>query len=166
MTPSGTPKPSFRARINRNSRKLGLPVPVSGLARFSIKGVWRKFEEEGPDPTVVILKCRARIAKRTTEHRLTGDAAFPMPEGTEFAELEVLYPSDYASLEVSITPIERAPNQWRAKPERPLSGARRRSKGKPKKSLGPRKALEAMVNPLARSTSRPVAFQLANSLRL
>jgi len=120
MNTAEAPKPSFRARIDRNTRKLGLPVPVSGLARFSIKGVWRDFASEGPDPSVVILKCRARIAKRTTEHRLTEDAAFPMPEGTEFAELEVLFPSDHASLEVSIAPIERASNPWRDKPERPL----------------------------------------------
>jgi hypothetical protein len=91
MKTTEAPKPSFRARIDRNTRKFGLPATVSGLARFSIRGVWRKFEEEGPDPTVVILKCRARIAKRTTEHRLTQDADFPLLEGTEFAELEVLY---------------------------------------------------------------------------
>ncbi|WP_289297541.1 hypothetical protein [uncultured Reyranella sp.] len=110
---AGTPaaaNPSFRARLDRNTHKLGLPVPVSGLARFSISGVWRKFEEEGPDPTVVILRCRAKIAKRTTEHRLTNDTSFQMPETTQFAELEVLYPSDHARLEVSITPIEPAPS--------------------------------------------------------
>ena len=91
-------KPSFYARFDRHTHKLGLPVLVSGLAHFSIKGVWRKFEEEGPDPTVVILRRRAKIAKRTTEHRLTDDTSFPMPGTTQFAELEVLYPSDYARL--------------------------------------------------------------------
>ena len=118
---AGTPaaaKPSFRARIDSNTHKLGLPVPVSGLARFSIQGVWRNFEEEGPDPTVVILRCRAKIAKRTTEHRLTGDASFPLPDTTQFAELEVLSPSDYADLEVAITPMMSGHMIHQRKPER------------------------------------------------
>lgn len=119
---AGTPaaaKPSFRARIDRNTHKLGLPVPVSGLASFSIKGAWRNFEEEGPDHTVVILRCRAKIAKRrTTEHRLTADASFPMPETTQFAELEVLSPSDYANLEVAITPMVSGHMIHQRKPER------------------------------------------------
>ncbi|WP_289298274.1 hypothetical protein [uncultured Reyranella sp.] len=120
---AGTPaaaNPSFRARIDRNTSKLGLPVPVSGLARFSIKGVWRDFASEGPDPTVVILKCRAKIAKRTTEHRLTDDTSFQMPETTQFAELEVLYPSDHANLEVAITPIAPGRMAQQRKPERHL----------------------------------------------
>ena len=62
MNTTDAPKPSFRARIDRNTRKLILPVPVSGLARFAIKGIWRDFANEGPDPTVVILKARAKIA--------------------------------------------------------------------------------------------------------
>jgi hypothetical protein len=111
-------KPSFRARIDRNTHKLGLSVPVSGLALFSIQGVWRDIATEGPDPTVVILKARAKIAKRTTEHRLTQDADFQLPEGTEFAELEVLYPSDHASLEVSIMPIEPGPSARQRKLEK------------------------------------------------
>lgn len=118
----GTPaaKPSYRARVDRNTSKLGLPVPVSGLALFSIKGVWRKLEEEGPDHTVVILRCRAKIAKRATEHRLTNDTSFQMPETTQFAELEVLYPSDYANLEVAITPITPGRMAQQRKPERYL----------------------------------------------
>lgn len=118
---AGTPaaaNPSFRARLDRNTHKLGLPVPVSGLAHFSISGVWRKLEEEGPDPTVVILKCRAKIAKRTTEHRLTENADFQLPETTQFAELEVLHPSDYADLEVAITPIHPGRMPPSRKPER------------------------------------------------
>lgn len=118
---AGTPtaaKPSYRARVDRNTRKLGLPVPVSGLAHFSIKGVWRNFEDEGPDPTVVILRCRAKIAKRTAEYRLTGDTNFELPETTQFAELEVLYPSDYANLEVAITPIHPGRLPPPRKPER------------------------------------------------
>lgn len=114
------PKPSFRARIDRNTCKLGLPVPVSGLARFAIKGFWRDLANEGPDPTVVILRCRAKIAKRTTEHRLTEDASFLLPESTQFAELEVLYPSEHAHLEVSITPIEPGLRSRQCRPERSL----------------------------------------------
>ncbi len=91
MNATDAPQPSFRARIDRNTRKLILPVPVSGLARFAIKGIWRDFANEGPDPTVVILKARAKIAKRTTEHRLTDDASFPLPETVQHVELEVLY---------------------------------------------------------------------------
>lgn len=109
--------PSFRARIDRNTRKLVLPVPVSGLARFSIKGVWRDFATEGPDPTVVIVKSRAKIAKRTIEHRLTEDASFPLPETVQHVELEVQYPSDHARLEVTITPIEPGPTARQRKLE-------------------------------------------------
>lgn len=111
-------RPSFRARIDRNTRKLVLPVPVSGLARFAIKGIWRDFASEGPDPTVVILKARAKIAKRTTEHRLTDDASFPLPETVQHVELEVLHPSDHARLEVSITPIEPGPTARQRKLEK------------------------------------------------
>ncbi|KAF0098706.1 MAG: hypothetical protein FD144_4225 [Rhodospirillaceae bacterium] len=111
---------TFRARIDRNTRKLVLPVPVSGLARFSIQGVWRDFASEGPDPTVVIVKARAKIAKRTIEHRLTEDASFPLPETVQHVELEVQYPSDHARLEVSITPIEPGPTARQRSLERYL----------------------------------------------
>lgn len=117
---TGAAAPSFRARINRNTHKLWLPVPLTGLARFSIKGVWRKLEEEGPDPTVVILRCRAKIAKRTTEHRLTHDNSFQMPETTQLAELQVLYPSDDANLEVTITPVAPGRMSPQRKPEQYL----------------------------------------------
>ncbi len=99
----------YRARLDRNSHKVGLPVPVSGKATFAISGRWRVLEEEGPDPTVVILKCRARIAKRSSEHRLTDDTSFRLPEGTEFAELQVLDPSDHTDLNVTITALPRIP---------------------------------------------------------
>ena len=107
----------FRARIDRNSRKVGLPVPPSGLAQFTIKGTWRDFAAEGPDPSVVVLKCRARIAKRNSEHRLTRDQTFQLPEGTEFAELQVFDPSPVLDLEVTISDAPRVsaharPFEW------------------------------------------------------
>lgn len=106
----------YRARLDRNSRKIGLPVPASGRATFSISGRWRVLEEEGPDPTVVILKCRARLAKRSSEHRLTDDASFRLPEGTTYAELQVLDPSDHTDLHVTITPVASShgskPTRW------------------------------------------------------
>lgn len=123
----------YRARLDRNSHKVGLPVPVSGKATFSISGQWRVLEEEGPDPTVVILRCRARIAKRSSEHRLTDDATFRLPEGTEFAELQVLDPSDHTDLNVTIAALPPSPSAdvrpkgWRVVP----------SEGK---ADGPRKA--------------------------
>lgn len=120
MSTSAAATPTFRARIDRNTRKLILPVPVSGLARFGIKGVWRDFANEGPDPTVVILKARAKIAKRTIEHRLTDDASFALPETVQHVELEVLYPSDHARLEVMITPIEPGPTARQRSLERYL----------------------------------------------
>lgn len=117
MNATAAATPTFRARIDRNTRKLVLPVPVSGLARFSIKGIWRDFATEGPDPTVVIVKARAKIAKRTIEHRLTEDASFPLPETVQHVELEVQYPSDHARLEVTITPIEPGPSARQRKLE-------------------------------------------------
>lgn len=91
-----------------HSRKIILPVPASGRAVFSISGRWRVLEEEGPDPTVVVLKCRARLAKRSEEYRLTGDATFRLPKATIQAELEILSPSDHVDLRVTIAPVPSA----------------------------------------------------------
>lgn len=100
--------PTYHASIDRNSRKIVLPVPASGRADFSISGRWRILEEEGPDPTVVVLKCRARLAKRSQEYRLIGDATFRLPEKTVQAELEILSPSDHVDLRVTIAPVPAA----------------------------------------------------------
>lgn len=109
---SPTSQEIYRARLDRNSRQIGLPVPTSGKATFSISGRWRVLEEEGPDPTVVILKCRARLAKRSSEHRLTDDTSFRLPEGTEFAELQVLDPSDHTDLNVTIAALPPSPSAY------------------------------------------------------
>lgn len=110
-------QPTYRAHIDRNARKIILPVPASGRADFSISGRWRVLEEEGPDPTVVILKCRARIARRSAEYRLTRDASFRLPEALLGAELEILSPSDHVDLNVTIAPVPTSSGssyeQWR-----------------------------------------------------
>jgi hypothetical protein len=64
-------------------------------------------------PRLARADCRARIAKRSGEYRLTKDTAFSLPEGTEFAELRVLHPSDYVDLEVTIMPVVTLPAHMR-----------------------------------------------------
>lgn len=97
------------ARISRNTSRIALSTPARGDALFTIAGHWRDLDIEGPDPTVVVLTCRTRVAKRNSEHRLTADASFQLPEGTESIELKVLNPSPNVDLVATVTAIASAP---------------------------------------------------------
>lgn len=103
--PAFTPQ---HARITRNTSRVALSAPAKGDALFTISGRWRILADEGPDPTAVMVKCRTRVAKRSSEHRLTADASFVLPEGTESIELKVLDPSPNVDLLVTVTAIAPA----------------------------------------------------------
>lgn len=104
--PAFTPQ---HARITRNTSRVALSAPAKGDALFTIAGHWRNLADEGPDPTAVVLTCRTRKSKRNSEHRLTADASFQLPEGTESIELKVLDPSPNVDLLATVTAIAPAP---------------------------------------------------------
>ena len=96
-----------RARIDRGTHHVVLPVP-KGHSTFSIAGNW--FDDEW-GPTVVTLICRTGKASRNSEHVLTRDAAFPLPETTNQIEVRVNTSTPSTSLEVTVTTTPPQPRK-------------------------------------------------------
>lgn len=109
------PAKPFRARITRHTSKLVLSLPQAEQLHFTIAGRWRDFAVDGPDPTVVTLRYRARKPNRSSESRLTHDTHRPilLPVGTYYAELIVTDPSPVTDLEVTVTPVPALPAHLR-----------------------------------------------------
>ena len=73
---------------------------------FAIRGTWGSLEDDyGPDATAITLLCRCRKAKLNSEYRLTKDASFRLPDGTESVELRVTLASPVTDLEATVAPV-------------------------------------------------------------